>query len=71
MAQEHTAEIRLAAAGATEIGKREQNEDVVLVRDGLQLYLVADGAGGHNAGEVAAAMTSSGSAAASRPWNRT
>jgi protein phosphatase len=49
-------EIVLAAAGATDIGKRRHNEDVVLVRDDLGLYLVADGAGGHNAGDVAAAL---------------
>ncbi len=35
---------------------RDHNEDVILVRDDLQLYAVADGAGGHNAGEVASAL---------------
>jgi protein phosphatase len=45
------------AAGATDVGrKREHNEDDVLVRPDLCLYLVADGAGGHNAGEVASAI---------------
>ena len=49
-------DIVLEAAGATDIGKRRHNEDVVLVRDDLGLYLVADGAGGHKAGDVAAAL---------------
>jgi protein phosphatase len=48
-------ELQLRAAGATHRGHvRTHNEDVALVRDDLGLYLVADGAGGHNAGEVAA-----------------
>ncbi len=48
--------ITLDAAGATEVGKRRHNEDVVLVRMDLGLFLVADGAGGHNAGDVASAL---------------
>jgi PPM family protein phosphatase len=52
-----TAELVLRAGGATDVGKRRtHNEDTVLVRDDLSLYLVADGAGGHNAGEVASAL---------------
>jgi serine/threonine protein phosphatase PrpC len=52
-----TAELVLQAGGATDVGKRRtHNEDTVLVRDDLSLYLVADGAGGHNAGEVASAL---------------
>jgi len=52
-----TAELGLQAAGATDVGRRRShNEDTVLVREDLGLYLVADGAGGHNAGEVASAL---------------
>ena len=49
--------LRVLAGGATDIGRvRQHNEDAVLVRADLQLYLVADGAGGHNAGNVASAL---------------
>ena len=44
------------AAGATDIGPREHNEDHVLLRPELGLFLLADGAGGHNAGNVASAL---------------
>ena len=51
------APLTLKAAGRTDIGRRRQhNEDVVLVREDLGLFVVADGAGGHNAGEVASAL---------------
>jgi PPM family protein phosphatase len=44
-------------AGATDVGrKREENQDAILVRPELGLYLVADGAGGHKAGKVASAL---------------
>ncbi|HOV87177.1 MAG TPA: protein phosphatase 2C domain-containing protein [Syntrophobacteraceae bacterium] len=42
------------SAGLTDVGrKRKANEDSLLVDDDLQLYIVADGVGGRNAGEVA------------------
>jgi PPM family protein phosphatase len=51
------AAVTLKAAGRTDTGKRRQhNEDVVLVREDLGLFVVADGAGGHNAGEVASSL---------------
>src|SRR6478736_6409660 len=49
--------LEIAAAGATDIGKtRQHNEDAVLLRPDLCLYVLADGAGGHNAGNVASAI---------------
>src|SRR5262249_13719441 len=43
--------------GATHRGKvRLHNEDGMVVDEGLGLYAVADGMGGHNAGEVASAL---------------
>src|ERR1700689_2157407 len=44
------------AAGATDIGQRDHNEDHVLLRPELGLFVLADGAGGHNAGNVASAL---------------
>jgi PPM family protein phosphatase len=43
-------------AGTTDIGLRDHNEDHVLLRPELGLFLLADGAGGHNAGNVASAL---------------
>jgi protein phosphatase len=45
----------LRAFGATDRGQvREYNEDVVLLRPDLGLFVLADGAGGHQAGRIAA-----------------
>src|SRR5262245_33132816 len=43
----------LAAHGVTHTGRRPTNEDSLLVDPGRGLFIVADGMGGHNAGEVA------------------
>lgn len=43
--------------GATDVGRRRQlNEDSLLVDENSRLYIVADGMGGHNAGEVASKL---------------
>ncbi len=48
--------VAMIAGGGTDIGLREHNEDHVLLRPELGLFVLADGAGGHNAGNVASAL---------------
>src|SRR5687768_10475046 len=46
------------AAGKTDVGRRrDHNEDQILVAPELGLYAVADGMGGHQAGDIASSIT--------------
>ncbi|MDO8528011.1 MAG: Stp1/IreP family PP2C-type Ser/Thr phosphatase [Deltaproteobacteria bacterium] len=46
--------MRIESFGMTDVGcRREKNEDNFLINDNLELYMVADGMGGHVAGELA------------------
>jgi len=49
--------IDIASAGISDIGrKRHSNQDYFLIDDTHRLYVVADGMGGHQAGEVASQL---------------
>ncbi|MEP4486892.1 MAG: protein phosphatase 2C domain-containing protein [Halioglobus sp.] len=47
----------ISSAGQTDVARRKHNEDAFLINESIGLLLVADGVGGHHAGEIASGIT--------------
>jgi PPM family protein phosphatase len=62
--------LQIKSSGITDVGlKREGNEDAFSVEDALGLYVVADGMGGHLAGEIASGIAVEVINKAFRKWS--
>ena len=63
--------MHIKSSGLTDVGlKREGNEDSFSIDDALRLYIVADGMGGHLAGEVASQVAVDTIARSYKKWIR-
>ncbi len=61
--------MQILSSGLTDVGlKREGNEDALHLEDSLGLYIVADGMGGHLAGEVASQVAVNAITKGFRKW---